>query len=163
MSNSFLVLTCLAAALFGACTPGLTTPPEATRLTGTVEAPGNEPVHVVVLEQCSKRLLIFEKCPGKFLGEAKLWKPGPFVIEFDTERDNLIVFAFRGEAGVERQCTTLTLPIEEARQPLTLTLRDGHCGSQSLHTVEGVGAPPPPAGATSSPAPPLDTSGPGEP
>src|SRR5690606_4069361 len=101
-----------------------------------------------------------EKCPGKFLGEAKLWKPGPFVIEFDTDRDELLLFAFRGEAGVERQCTTVTMPTERAKTPVTLTLHEGHCGSQTLYEVEGVGAPPPPAGAASSPAPPLESGAP---
>jgi hypothetical protein len=160
MSNRFLVSLLLAAAVAAGCAPKLATPGEATRISGRVDAPGDEPVHVVALERCSSSYYFFEKCPGRFLGEAKLWKPGPFVIEFDTEQDELVLFAFRGEAGVERQCTTVTLPTAQAGTPLTLTLTAGHCGSQSLHSVEGVGAPPPPAGATSSPAPPLDSGGP---
>lgn len=160
MPNRSLATLIVTAAIAAGCAPKLTTPPEATRITGRVEAAGEGPVHVVVLERCSSSYYFFENCPGRFLGEAKLWKPGPFVIDFDTDRDELIVFAFRGEAGVEKQCTTVTMPIAQAGAPLTLTLVEGHCGSQSLHTVEGVGAPPPPAGATSSPAPPLDSGGP---
>jgi hypothetical protein len=59
MSNRFLVSLLLAAAVAAGCAPKLATPGEATRISGRVDAPGDEPVHVVALERCSSSYYFF--------------------------------------------------------------------------------------------------------
>jgi hypothetical protein len=88
------------------------------------------PLGVAVYEACSTQLYMFKKCPGRFLGEAKLAKPGPFVVEFDTDAPEIVVFAFRGFLGPEQTqeaCAETTIPTREATRQLTLKLQLGSC------------------------------------
>jgi hypothetical protein len=88
------------------------------------------PLGVAIYEACSPELVVFKKCPGRFLGEAKLANPGPFVVEVDTEAPEIVVFAFRGFLGPEQTqeaCAEKTIPIAQAEQPLTLKLEPGTC------------------------------------
>lgn len=131
--KALLALVALCAA---ACAPELVPPRESIRLTGTLADPGaadrpptaaKVPLGVVVYETCSTRLLLLEKCPGKFLGETKLAKTGPFLIEVDSEAPELTLFAFRGFLGQEEACASATLPTGEASKPIDLELVPGTC------------------------------------
>jgi hypothetical protein len=88
------------------------------------------PLGVAVYEACSAQLYVFKKCPGRFLGEAKLIGPGPFVVEIDTEAPEVTVFAFRGFLGpdqVQEACAEQTVPTAQVNTPLTLELKMGSC------------------------------------
>ena len=88
------------------------------------------PLGVAVYEACTPMLYVLKKCPGRFLGEAKLVKPGPFVVELDTESPEIVVFAFRGFLGPEQQqeaCAEAKIPIQEASKPIALKLQSGSC------------------------------------
>ncbi|MGH7822071.1 MAG: hypothetical protein ACREQ9_20095 [Candidatus Binatia bacterium] len=145
----------LAAAV--ACAPKLDAPRESIRVSGTVEdVAGNpvpaatppavpagkdsakrrfpishtQPLGVAVYEACSAQLYFFRRCPGKFLGEAKLTKPGTFVVEIDTQAPEIVVFGFRGFLGPEQDqeaCDEARVPIEEATKPIALKLKSGTC------------------------------------
>jgi hypothetical protein len=88
------------------------------------------PLGVAVYEACSPQLYVFKKCPGRFLGEAKLAGPGPFVVEIDTQAPEITVFAFRGFLGPEQDqeaCAEQTISTSEASRPLALQLKSGTC------------------------------------
>lgn len=88
------------------------------------------PVGVAVYEACSPLLYFMKKCPGRFLGEAKITNPGPFVVEVDTEATELMVYGFRGFLGPEQQqeaCAEAKISIADAGKPITLTLEPGTC------------------------------------
>jgi hypothetical protein len=88
------------------------------------------PLGVAVYEACSPQLYLFKKCPGRFLGEAKLVKPGPFIVEIDTQAEEVVVFGFRGFLGPDQQqeaCAETKVPVSEAAKPITLKLEAGGC------------------------------------
>lgn len=110
------------------CAPKLTPPRESIRITGTIKTEGGaSPVQVRVYERCSPHLYFFDKCPGRFLGEAKMARPGPFLVEIDTEAPELSVVAFRGFIGQEEECSAVALALAEAAKPLNLTLVKQRC------------------------------------
>ena len=110
-----------------ACAPKLTPPGEATRVSGAVKGKGKTPVQINVYERCSPRFYVFERCPGQLLGEAKIARPGKFVIEVDPESPDLTVVAFRGDPGDEKQCAAADVPVSDAKTPLRLKLEGGPC------------------------------------
>jgi hypothetical protein len=110
-----------------ACAPKLTPPGEATRVSGAVKAKGKSPVQINVYERCSPRFYVFERCPGRLLGEAKIARPGKFVIEVDPESPDITVVAFRGDPGDEKQCVATDVPVGDAKAPLKLKLEGGPC------------------------------------
>lgn len=111
-----------------ACTPKLTVPRESIRISGTVQAEGGAiPVEVSVYERCSPHLYFFAKCPGRFLGEAKIARPGPFLVDIDTEAAEVSVIASRGLIGQEDECSAVTLPVREAAKSLDLKLAKVSC------------------------------------
>ena len=123
-------LALLASAVL-ACAPKLTAPRQSIRIHGTVQAQsGPLPVEVNVYESCTPHLFFFEKCPGKFLGEAKIARPGPFLVEVDTEASEISVIAFRGLIGQEDECSELRLPLREAAKPLDLKLAKAPCAAK---------------------------------
>jgi hypothetical protein len=88
------------------------------------------PLGVAVYEACSQQLYLFKRCPGRFLGEAKLVKPGPFLVEIDTQAEEVVVFAFRGFLGPDQQqeaCAETKVPVSQAAKPITLKLEAGGC------------------------------------
>lgn len=88
------------------------------------------PLGVAVYEACSPQLYVFRKCPGKFLGEAKLTKPGPFVVEIDTAATEIVVFGFRGFLGPDQEqeaCDEIKVSLESVAKPITLKLKSGTC------------------------------------
>jgi hypothetical protein len=88
------------------------------------------PLGVAVYEACSPQLFFFRKCPGRFLGEAKLVKPGPFVVEIDTQAEEVVVFGFRGFLGPDQQqeaCAEMKIPLAQAGTSITLRLKAGPC------------------------------------
>ncbi|MET0152456.1 MAG: hypothetical protein ABW298_07595 [Candidatus Binatia bacterium] len=88
------------------------------------------PLGVAVYEACSQQLYVFKKCPGRFLGEAKLAAPGPFVVEIDTQAPEITVFAFRGFLGPEQDqeaCAEQTIATTQVGTPLALQLKVGTC------------------------------------
>jgi hypothetical protein len=88
------------------------------------------PLGVAVYEACSPQLYFFSKCPGRFLGEAKLVKPGPFIVEIDTKAEEVVVFAFRGFLGPDQQqeaCAETKIAVARAATPITLKLQPGTC------------------------------------
>jgi hypothetical protein len=88
------------------------------------------PLGVAVYEACSSQLGVFQKCPGTFLGEAKLVKPGPFMVEVDTRATEVVVFGFRGFLGPEQQqeaCAEQKVAVSELGKPITLKLEPGTC------------------------------------
>ena len=119
--------------------PAGTPVPAATPVAGAVPKPApvktypvltTMPLGVAVYEACSPQLYFFKKCPGKFLGEAKLTKPGPFVVEIDTKQPEVVVFAFRGFLGPEQEqeaCAEAKVTVAEAGKPLALKLQAGTC------------------------------------
>lgn len=139
------------------CTPKLDAPRESLRLTGTVEdvpqppppppaesAPASNrsapvrrypvasrlPLGVAAYEVCSPLLYVFQRCPGRFLGEAKLATPGPFTIEVDTEAPEIVVYGFRGFLGPDQQqeaCAEAKIPLSRAKEPIALKLEPGTC------------------------------------
>lgn len=88
------------------------------------------PLGVAVYEACSPQLYFLKKCPGRFLGEAKLANPGPFVVEVDTEAPEIVVYAFRGFLGPDQQqeaCAEAKIPVSQAKNPISLKLEAGTC------------------------------------
>jgi hypothetical protein len=88
------------------------------------------PLGVAVYEACSPQLYFFKRCPGRFLGEAKLVNPGPFIVEIDTRAEEVVVFGFRGFLGPDQQqeaCAETKVPVSEAGKPITLKLEVGNC------------------------------------
>jgi hypothetical protein len=88
------------------------------------------PLGVAVYEACSPQLYIFKKCPGTFLGEAKLVKAGPFVVEVDTKSTEVVVFGFRGFLGPEQEqeaCAEAKVAVQDLKSPITLKLQPGAC------------------------------------
>ena len=88
------------------------------------------PLGVAVYEACSSQLGVFRKCPGTFLGEAKLVKPGPFMVEVDTKASEVVVFGFRGFLGPEQQqeaCAEQKVAVSDLGKPITLKLEPGTC------------------------------------
>jgi hypothetical protein len=88
------------------------------------------PLGVAVYEACSPQIYLFKRCPGRFLGEAKLVKPGPFVVEIDTQAEEVIVFGFRGFLGPDQQqeaCAETKISLAQAGTPITLRLEVGTC------------------------------------
>ena len=88
------------------------------------------PLGVAVYEACSPQLYLFKRCPGRFLGEAKLAHPGPFVVEIDTQATEIVVFAYRGFLGPEQQqeaCAEQKIAIADAGKPIALQLEPGTC------------------------------------
>jgi hypothetical protein len=112
-----------------ACAPKLTPPGEATRVSGRVKAKPKTPVQIHVYERCSPRFYFFERCPGNFLGEAKIARPGPFVVEVDPESPDLTVLAFRGDRDSEETCARADVAVADARKPLSLKLAAGPCAA----------------------------------
>lgn len=124
-SSPLAVLACALLSL--SCSQGLTPPGEAKRISGTVESDGAGPLQVIVLERCSPRFYVFEHCPGRFLGEARLARPGRFVIEVDPEMPTLAVFAFRGDPTAETECASARVEVAEAATALEMKLEEGRC------------------------------------
>ncbi len=88
------------------------------------------PLGVAVYEACSSQLYVFKKCPGRFLGEAKLAAPGPFLVEIDTQAPEITVFAFRGFLGPDQDqeaCAEQTIATGQVATPLALQLKVGTC------------------------------------
>jgi len=88
------------------------------------------PLGVAVYEACTPQLYVFKRCPGRFLGEAKLVKPGPFVVEIDTQAAEVVVFGFRGFLGPDQEqeaCDEAKVAIAQAATPITLKLKSGTC------------------------------------
>jgi hypothetical protein len=88
------------------------------------------PLGVAVYEACTQQLYMFKRCPGRFLGEAKLAAPGPFVVEIDTQAPEITIFAFRGFLGPEQDqeaCAEQTIATTQVGAPLTLQLKTGTC------------------------------------
>jgi hypothetical protein len=88
------------------------------------------PLGVAIYEACSPQLYFFKRCPGRFLGEAKLAHPGPFVVEIDTQASEVVVFAYRGFLGPEQQqeaCAEMKVAIADAAKPIALQLVPGTC------------------------------------
>ncbi len=88
------------------------------------------PLGVAVYEACTQQLYMFKRCPGRFLGEAKLAAPGPFVVEIDTQAPEITIFAFRGFLGPEQDqeaCAEQTIATTQVGTPLTLQLKAGTC------------------------------------
>ena len=88
------------------------------------------PLGVAVYEACSPQLYFFKRCPGRFLGEAKLLKPGPFIVEIDTQAEEVVVFGFRGFLGPDQQqeaCAETKVPVSQAAKPIMLKLEAGGC------------------------------------
>lgn len=110
------------------CAPKLAAPGESIRVTGTVtSATELTPVQVQIFEQCSPWLYFFEKCPGRFLGEAKIPKPGPFLVEIDTEASNVWMFAFRGVPGSEVECGSAIVATADAKTGRAIATEPGAC------------------------------------
>ncbi len=126
----------ISALLLAACTPNLTPPRESTRISGVVKdlptADKPRPTGVMVYESCSSQLLVFQKCPGKFLGEAKLARPGKFVVEVDTQAPEVRVFAFRGYLTQEEACGDVTAPSRQAAR-IEVQLTEGPCSVNLTH------------------------------
>jgi len=121
-----------------AAAPAATAAPQATP--GKVPTPKplatypvlrHSPLGVAVYEACSSQLYVFKRCPGRFLGEAKLAKPGPFVVEIDTQATEIVLFGFRGFLGPEQQqeaCAETKIAVADAaKQPIALKLETGTC------------------------------------
>ena len=88
------------------------------------------PLGVAVYEACSPQLYLFKRCPGRFLSEAKLAHPGPFVVEIDTQAAEVVLFGYRGFLGPEQQqesCAEVKISIADAGKPVTLQLQPGTC------------------------------------
>jgi hypothetical protein len=88
------------------------------------------PLGVAVYEACTAQLYFFKRCPGRFLGEAKMVKPGPFIVEIDTQAEEVVVFGFRGFLGPDQQqeaCAETKVPLAQAAKPITLKLEAGGC------------------------------------
>ena len=88
------------------------------------------PLGVAIYEACSSQLYVFKRCPGRFLGEAKLANPGPFVVEIDTAAPAIVIFAFRGFLDPDQQqeaCAEAKIPIEDIAKPVALKLEPGTC------------------------------------
>jgi hypothetical protein len=88
------------------------------------------PLGVAVYEACTQQLYMFKKCPGRFLGEAKLAAPGPFVVEIDTQAPEITIFAFRGFLSPDQDqeaCAEQTIATSQVSTPLTLQLKAGTC------------------------------------
>jgi hypothetical protein len=109
------------------CAPELTPPGESTRISGRVKGKPKAPVEIHVYERCSPRFYFFERCPGKLLGEARIAKPGKFVVEVDPESSELSVLAFRGDRGSEEKCAKADVSVSEVQKPLKLKLEPGPC------------------------------------
>jgi hypothetical protein len=110
-----------------ACAPTLTPPGESTRISGRVKGKPKAPVEIHVYERCSPRFYFLERCPGKLLGEARIARPGKFVVEVDPESSELSVIAFRGDRGNEEKCAKTDVSVAEAEKPLRLKLEPGPC------------------------------------
>lgn len=92
--------------------------------------PSRLPLGVAAYEVCSPLLYVFQRCPGRFLGEAKLASPGPFMIEVDTEAPEIVVYGFRGFLGPDQQqeaCAEAKIPVSRAKEPIALKLEPGTC------------------------------------
>ncbi len=88
------------------------------------------PLGVAVYEACSPLLYVLQRCPGRFLGEAKLANPGPFVIAVDTEAPEIVVYGFRGFLGPDQRqeaCAEAKIPVDRAKEPISLKLKPGSC------------------------------------
>lgn len=138
MRRGALVWTGWSIACALACAPKLSPPRESTQIRGTVAPPAGEPaagapkapplpIQVMVYERCSPQLYFFRKCPGRSLGQAKIAKPGPFVVEIDTESPEVTIYAFRGFLGQEQACAVRTLPTAEAARAIELKLENEPC------------------------------------
>lgn len=90
----------------------------------------HQPLGVAVYEACSQQLYVFSKCPGRFLGEAKLANPGPFVVEIDTQASEIVIFGFRGFLGPDQDqeaCAEQKIATNQISRPITLKLQPGKC------------------------------------
>lgn len=103
--------------------------PEEVETVGSGETdPSQMPVRIAVHERCSPRFLVFEDCPGKQLGEAKIPKPGPFLIDVDTQRKEIVVFAWPEGPGVaSATCGAVTTRVDELDEPLEVPLSGSEC------------------------------------
>lgn len=111
-----------------ACAPSLDAPGEVIRISGQVVDETGVPVEVEVYERCSPHLYVFESCPGKQLGRAKIPKPGSFLVAVQTEAKEVSVVAFRGLApGQEEQCVVRHVSTKPPPRDLRLTLERGPC------------------------------------
>jgi hypothetical protein len=124
-------VSCLLALAAVACAPSLTPPGEAIRVSGTVRDEVAAPVEIEVYERCSARFYLFESCPGKHLGRARIPKPGKFLVAVDTGAPELSVVAFRGIVpGQEEACAVRHLPAARSPDPVELDLTSGPCPIQ---------------------------------
>ncbi|MEA2624588.1 MAG: hypothetical protein QOD06_633, partial [Candidatus Binatota bacterium] len=88
------------------CAPELITPGESTRVEGVVRSKTAGPITISVYDRCSSRMYFFSSCPGKFLGETRIGKPGPFLVEVDPNDSAVTIYAFRGAIGAIEECAT---------------------------------------------------------
>ena len=116
----------LAFVVLAACTPWLVSG-ESTLLTGVVHGTDSASVEIEVYEHCSRRLVFLRRCPGKLLAQAKIAKPGRFVVEVERSSRELWVVAFRGAAPREVVCSAQTIASDNLKAPLELTLAEGPC------------------------------------
>lgn len=113
--------------LAASCAPVLTPPGESVRVRGTVRDEVDAPLMVEVYERCSPHLYVFERCPGRLLGETTLPRPGEFLVEVDPRTDDVSVIAFRGVLHQEESCAVESRPKTALSEPLQLELADEPC------------------------------------
>ncbi|MEA2624689.1 MAG: hypothetical protein QOD06_734, partial [Candidatus Binatota bacterium] len=64
----------------------------------------------------------------KFLGETRIGKPGPFLVEVDPNDSAVTIYAFRGAIGAIEECATATVDgASGASRKLTLEMKGGPC------------------------------------
>ena len=128
----------LAVLMLVGCAPWLTPPSERIRVAGTVRGdPGM--VEIEVYERCSRRFVFFERCPGSLLGQTKIGKPGPYLVQISDDSREVSIVGFRGSVGRESACAVKTLSVEELAEPLELTLAEGPCPLQRASSPTSAG------------------------
>ena len=129
----------LALLMFIGCTPSLSPPSENIRLTGTIRGAGSGLVEIEVYEHCSRRFAFFKRCPGNLLGQAKIAKPGPFLIQIGDDSQDVTIVAFRGSERHESVCAAKTLSLDPPIEPMELTLAAGPCPVDRPASLTGAG------------------------
>ena len=122
-----------------ACTPWLTPPSKSIRLTGSVQAADSGLVEIEVYERCSRRFVFFSRCPGALLGQTKIAKPGPFLVQIAPDSQEVSIVAFRGSAPKESVCTAKTVSLDQLEERLELAVTEGPCPLQRPSSLAGAG------------------------
>ena len=112
------------------CTPALRAPGESVRVTGTIKDTVEAPLEIEVYERCSPHLYVFSRCPGRLLGQTKIARPGPFLVEIDPKGDEISVIAFRGSIGQETSCAVETRSRAGLGKAVEIALVDQPCPVQ---------------------------------